>query len=130
MLAQQGYIVAVGAPDDVLDGRGSELGQHLLLLDIKQDHRGGRCEDQRRSTAVKDVVGLDGTFDGLDDVVGKVSGLDVLGIYQLDIQIAYTLNSLPDQPCPALPICFERQRSHCIPNLSFHPRGHPCHPRR
>lgn len=69
VLAQQRDIVPVGAPDDILDGRGSELSQDLLLLDIKQYDRGGGREDQGGSTAVKDVVGLDGTLDGLDDVV-------------------------------------------------------------
>lgn len=42
VLAQQGDIVSIGAPHNVLDGRGGELSQDLLLLDIEQDDRAGR----------------------------------------------------------------------------------------
>jgi hypothetical protein len=78
VLAQESDIVAVGAPDDVLDGRGSQFSQDLLLLDIKQEDGSSRREDKRSGTTIEDVVGLDGALDSLDDVVGQITSLDVL----------------------------------------------------
>lgn len=69
MLAQQGDIITIRAPDNVLHRWRSELSQDLLLLNIKQGDRGGGREDQRSGTAVEDIVGLDRAFDRLDDVV-------------------------------------------------------------
>lgn len=130
VLAQQGDVITIGAPDDILDRRRSELSQNLLLLDIEQRDRGGGCEDQRSGTAVEDIVGLDGAFDRFDDVVRQVPSLDVLGSWSAWHLESWEDGSLPDQPCPALPICFERQRLHCILHPSFHPRVRPCRLRR
>lgn len=78
MFAEQGNHVPIRTPYDILDGRCSELCKDLLLLNIEKDHRGWRGEEDGSSTAVEDVVGLRWTLDGLGQVVGEISNLDVL----------------------------------------------------
>ena len=70
MLAEKSNIVTVSAPDNILDWRGRQFRKDLLLLDIEQrDGCSGR-EDKGSSATVKDIIGLDRTFNSLDDIVG------------------------------------------------------------
>ena len=78
MLAQQRHQGAVGAPNDILDGRSGDLRNGLLLLDVVENDRRCGAENQAGSTAVEDLVRLDGWFDALDDRVGQVADLDEL----------------------------------------------------
>ena len=78
VLAEQGNERAVSTPNDVLDGRRSDLREGLLLLDVVENDRRCGAENQAGSTAVEDLVRLDGRFDALDDRVGQVADLDEL----------------------------------------------------
>ena len=78
VLAEQGNERAVCTPNDVLDGRRSDLREGLLLLDVVENDRRCGAENQAGSTAVEDLVRLDGRFDALDDRVGQVADLDEL----------------------------------------------------
>ena len=78
MLAEKRNERAVRAPDNILHGRGSDLGESLLLLDVVQDDGRRRAEDQARGAAIEDLVRLDWGLDALDDRVRQVANLDKL----------------------------------------------------
>lgn len=70
MLAEKSNIVAIGAPNYILDWWRSQFSKNLLLLNIKQGDGSCRREDERSGSTVEDIVGLHGTLDSLDDIVG------------------------------------------------------------
>ena len=78
MLAEKRNEGTVGAPNDVLDGRGGDFREGLLLLDVVQDYGGRRTEDKARSTAVEYLVRLYRRFDALENRVGQVANFDQL----------------------------------------------------
>lgn len=80
VLAQERNHVAVLAPHDVFDERRVELGQGLLLLNVKQDHARRRGQNERGGTAVKDFIRLDGALDALGEIVGQITNLDCLDV--------------------------------------------------
>jgi hypothetical protein len=69
VLAEKSNIVSISTPNDILDWRSSQFGENLLLLNIKQGDGSSRGKDKGSSSTVEDIVGLDGTFDSLDDIV-------------------------------------------------------------
>jgi hypothetical protein len=78
VLGEQRDHGTVSAPDDILDGRGSQLGQNLLLLNVEQDNAGRSAEQNAGGAAIEDVVGLGRALDRLGDGVAQISNLDVL----------------------------------------------------
>ena len=70
MLAEKSNIVAIRAPNYILDRRSSQFSENLLLLNIKQCDGSSRRKDERSGSTVKDIIGLDGALDSLDDIVG------------------------------------------------------------
>ena len=66
VLAEERDERTVGTPDDVLDRRGGNLSQRLLLLDVVQNNRGGGAKDEACCSAVEDLVRLDRGLDALD----------------------------------------------------------------
>jgi hypothetical protein len=70
VLAEKSNIVTISTPNDILDGRSSQFRKNLLLLNIEQSNGGSRGEDEGSSSTVEDVVGLNRTFNSLDDIVG------------------------------------------------------------
>ena len=70
MLAEKSNIVTISAPNNILDWRSSQFRKDLLLLNIEQGDGSSRREDKGSSSTVEDIVGLDGTFNSLDDIVG------------------------------------------------------------
>jgi hypothetical protein len=69
VLAEKSNIVSISTPNDILDWRSSQFRKNLLLLDIEQSNGGSGGKDKGSSSTVEDIVGLDGTFDSLDDIV-------------------------------------------------------------
>jgi 2-keto-3-deoxy-galactonokinase len=63
VLAEESNIV-------ILDWGSSQFRKNLLLLNIEQGHGRSRGEDKGSSSTVKDIVGLNRTFNSLDDIVG------------------------------------------------------------
>ena len=80
MLAEQGNQRAIGAPDDVLHWRRGDFRNCLLLLNIVQDNRRRRTQDQASSSTVKDVICLYRGLDRLDYRIRKVANFDELEI--------------------------------------------------
>lgn len=76
VFAEQRNEGAVCAPDGILHRWGGNLSQGFLLLDIVQDHRCRRAEDQTSGPTVEDIVRLNRSFDGLDHRIGEVAHLD------------------------------------------------------
>jgi len=70
MLAEESNIVTISAPNNILDWRSSQFRKNLLLLDIEQSDRSSGREDKGSSSTVKDIIGLNRTFNSLDDIVG------------------------------------------------------------
>ena len=70
MLAEESNIVTISAPNNILDWRSSQFRKNLLLLNIEQGNGSSRREDKGSSSTVEDIVGLNGAFDCLDDIVG------------------------------------------------------------
>lgn len=78
MLAQKSDTVSVDTPNNVLDGRGGQFGQCLLLLDVEQDDRGGGRQQEGSGTSVKDLVGLSRQLDGLGQGIVEVTDFNRL----------------------------------------------------
>jgi len=70
MLAEKSNIIAIRAPNYILDRRSSQFSKNLLLLNVKQGDGSSRRKDERSGSTVEDIVGLHGTLDSLDDIVG------------------------------------------------------------
>jgi len=70
MLAEKSDIVAIGAPNNILDRRSCQFSENLLLLNVKQGDGSCRREDERSGSTIEDIVGLHRTLDSLDDIVG------------------------------------------------------------
>lgn len=79
VLAQEGDHVTIGAPYNILNGRGIDFGNNLLLLNVEKDYRRRSGEQNGRRTAVKYLGRLDRALDSLGDRVGKILNFDVLG---------------------------------------------------
>ena len=80
MLAQEGDKGAICTPYDILDRRRGDLRQRLLLLNVVQDHRGRRAEDQTGGTTVEDLVCLHRWLDALDHRVRQVAHFNKLTV--------------------------------------------------
>lgn len=78
MLAQQGDHRAIRVPYSVLDRRGRDLSDSLLLLNIEQDDGRRRAQQETCGPTIEDLVGLNRWLDGLGYRVGQVSDLDIL----------------------------------------------------
>jgi hypothetical protein len=70
VLAEESNIITISTPNDILDWGSSQFRKNLLLLNIEQGHGRSRGEDKGSSSTVKDIVGLNRTFNSLDDIVG------------------------------------------------------------
>jgi hypothetical protein len=70
VLAEESNIVAISAPNNILDWRSSQFRKNLLLLNIEQGDGSSRREDKGSSSTVEDIIGLNGAFNSLDDIVG------------------------------------------------------------
>jgi len=84
VLAEKSNVVTISTPDDILDWRSSQFRKDLLLLNIEQGDGSSRREDKGSSSTVEDIIGLDGTFNSLDDIVGQIPSFDVLPISFID----------------------------------------------
>ena len=60
-------------PDGILHRWSGNLGQGLLLLNIVQNDRGCRAEDQASGSTVEDFIRLNRSLDGLDHRIGEVA---------------------------------------------------------
>jgi len=69
VLAEKSNIVTISAPNNILDWRGGQFRKNLLLLDVEQGNGSSRREDEGGSSTVEDIIGLNGTFNSLDDIV-------------------------------------------------------------
>jgi hypothetical protein len=98
VLAEKSNIVTISAPNDILDWRSSQFRKNLLLLNIEQGNGRSRGEDEGSSSTVEDIIGLDGAFDSLDNIVGEVPSFDVLSISFVGSRRVN--KSLPGRPCP------------------------------
>jgi len=78
VLGEKSDHVVVGAPDDVLDGLGGELGEDLLLLKIEESDRSGSGEKNASSSTVVDVGGLERDLHRLGDAEREISNVDGL----------------------------------------------------
>jgi len=67
MLAHESYQRAVTVPDNVFYRWAIDLCYGFLLLDIVQNDRSGRTENEAGRPAVEYFVGLHGRFDSFDD---------------------------------------------------------------
>ena len=70
MLAEKSNIVTISTPNNILDRRCSQFRKDLLLLNIKQSDGCSGGENKGSSSTIEDIVGLNGAFDSLDDIVG------------------------------------------------------------
>jgi hypothetical protein len=103
VLAEKSNIVTISTPNDILDWRSSQFRKNLLLLNIEQGNGRSRGEDEGSSSTVEDIIGLDGAFDSLDNIVGEVPSFDVLSISFVGSRRVN--KSLPGQPCPRRQAC-------------------------
>lgn len=65
VFAKKRDTVAVYGPNSILDRWCSDFGQYLLLLNVKENNGCRRGKQKTSGSTIKDVVGLDGTLDGL-----------------------------------------------------------------
>ena len=121
MLAHQGNEGSIATPDDILHWRSVELCNGLLLLYIIQDNRRSGAEDEAGSTAIEDLVRLNGRFDGLDNSIGEVAYFDKLGTYQRK-PADKGEKGRPAMPYSKPRTCSSRQRLRFDLGPSFRPR--------
>lgn len=78
MFAEQRHGTAIRVPNCILDRRGVDLGQVLLLLNIVENDGSGSAKEERCCSTVENVVRLDWRFHDCLDVIVEVSNFDGL----------------------------------------------------